>query len=56
MNNSIIDKLEKIKKNDKKTFQNIQLSGEQLRFLLDQSFLIKTNKVIVKYTILFLLS
>ena len=51
MNNSIIDKLEKIKKNDKKTFQNIQLSGEQLRFLLDQSFLIKTNKVIVKYKI-----
>jgi hypothetical protein len=51
MNGNILDKLEKLKKNDKKTFQNIQLNEEQLRFLLDQTFFIKTNKVIVKYKI-----
>lgn len=52
MNNNILDKLEKIKKNDKKNFQNIQLNEEQLKFLLDQSFFIKTNKIIVKYKII----
>ena len=52
MNNNILEKLEKIKKKDKQTFHNINLTAEQLRFLLDQSFFIKENKVITKYNII----
>ena len=52
MNNNILEKLEKIKKNDKKTFQNISLNEEQLKFLLDQSFLVKKNRIIAKYKII----
>lgn len=52
MNNNILEKLEKIKKKDKKTFHNINLTTEQLRFLLDQSFFIKENKIIAKYIII----
>lgn len=52
MNNNILEKLEKIKKKDKKTFHNISLNKEQLRFLLDQSFTTKQNKIITKYKII----
>ena len=51
MNNNIIEKLQKIKKEDKKLFQNISLTSEQLQFLLDQSFLVKDDKIITKYKI-----
>lgn len=52
MNNNILEKLEKIKKHDKKTFHNINLNSDQLKFLLDQSFLTKQNKIIAKYKII----
>ena len=38
MNNNILEKLEKKIKKGQKTFHNINLTTEQLRFLLDQSF------------------
>jgi len=52
MNNNILEKLQKIKKEDKKQFQNLSLTNDQLQFLLDQSFLIKNEKIIAKYKII----
>lgn len=51
-NNNILDKLQSLKKTNKQHFKAIILNDFELNFLLNQSFLIKDEKILVKYTII----
>ena len=52
MNNNILDKLQNLKKTNKQHFKAIVLNDLELKFLLDQSFLVKDEKILIKYTII----
>ena len=52
MNNNILDKLQNLKKKNKQQFKAIVLNDFELKFLLDQSFLVKDEKILIKYTII----
>lgn len=52
MNNNILDKLENLKKTNKQNFKAMVLNDFELNFLLEQSFLVQDNKIIVKYSII----
>jgi hypothetical protein len=52
MNNNILDKLENLKKTNKQNFKAMVLNDFELNFLLDQSFLMQDNKILVKYAII----
>ena len=52
MNNNILDKLENLKKTNKQNFKAMVLNDFELNFLLEQSFLVQDNKILVKYAII----
>jgi hypothetical protein len=52
MNNNILDKLENLKKTNKQIFKAMVLNDFELNFLLEQSFLVQDNKILVKYAII----
>jgi hypothetical protein len=52
MNNNILDKLKNLKKTNKQNFKAMVLNDFELNFLLEQSFLVQDNKILVKYAII----
>ena len=52
MNNNILDKLQSLKKTNKQNFKAIILNEFELNFLLEQSFLLQNNVILVKYAII----
>ena len=51
-NDNILNKLQNMKKTNKQNFKAISLTDFELNFLLNQSFLTKNEKIIIKYAVI----